>query len=150
MLTATAVCRRASSIKARISINNLSGSWLFRSRSRRLILALLLCSPDHGYPWILDHCSRWVSREEIDRFAGLKLTADRVPHRGRDPFISKKDATHGILEKLTHGLPQTPRAYEWSGPREQYGNNLGRKPSQMIPNDPISGCSNVFRINRVR
>jgi len=24
------------------------------------------------------------------------------------------------------------------GPREQYGNNLGRKPSQMIPNNPKS------------
>lgn len=32
MLTATAVCRRSSSIKVRISINNLRGSWLFRSR----------------------------------------------------------------------------------------------------------------------
>jgi len=27
------------------------------------------------------------SREEIDRFARLKLMADRVPHGGRDPFI---------------------------------------------------------------
>src|SRR5580704_4308957 len=79
MLTATAVCRRASSIKVRISINNLSGSWLFRSRSRCLILTLLICSPDHGYPWILDHCSRWVSREEIDRFAGAK-THGRPTH----------------------------------------------------------------------
>jgi len=26
----------------------------------------------------------------------------------RYPFIWKKDATHGILEMLTHGLPQTP------------------------------------------
>jgi hypothetical protein len=133
MSTATEVCRRASSIKVRISINNLPGSWLFRSRSRCLILTLLLCSPDHDYPWILDHCSRWVSREEIDRSAGPKLTAERVPHRGRDPFIWKKDATHGILEKLKYGLPQTPpriRVVRTAGTiREQHG-------EETIPNDP--------------
>src|SRR5437764_8722499 len=32
-------------------------------------------------------------------------------------------------------------------PREQYGNNLGRKPSQTILN---RRCSNVFGINRIR
>jgi len=57
----------------------------------------------------MDHCSGWVSKEEeIGRFTGPKLTADRVAHRARYPFIWKKDATHGILEMLTHGLPQTP------------------------------------------
>ena len=63
----------------------------------------------------------------------LKLTADRVPHRGRDPFIWNKDATHGILEKLTHGLPQTPpriRVVRTPGTiREQPG-------EETIPNDP--------------
>src|SRR5260221_564817 len=57
---------------------SLEGIDLISSRSRCLILTLLLCSPDHGYPWILDQCSRWVSREEIGRFTGPKPTADRV------------------------------------------------------------------------
>jgi hypothetical protein len=41
--------------------------------------------------------------------------------------------------------PERERVGSWDrgarkrfDPREQYGNNLGRKPSQMIPNDPKS------------
>ena len=45
ILTATAVCRRASSIKVRISINNSRGPWLFRSRSRCVILPFYYAHP---------------------------------------------------------------------------------------------------------
>ena len=103
-------------------------------------------------PMDMDHCSGCVSKEEeIGRFTGPKLTADRVAHRARYPFIWKKDATRGILEMLTHGLPQTPPLTRVVQDR---GNNTGTtwggnhpKGSQTILN---RRCSNVFGINRVR
>jgi len=48
------------------------------------------------------------------------------------------------------GKPELGTASGRTDGREQYGNNLGRKPSQMIPNNPKPVLSNVFRINRVR
>jgi hypothetical protein len=36
------------------------------------------------------------------------------------------------------------------GLREQYGNNLGSKTAQMIPNDPNQPNANSFRFNPVR
>jgi hypothetical protein len=98
MLTATAVCRRVSSIKVRISINKW-GAWLFRSRSRCVILTLLLCSPDDGYPIDLGSMlSISLDGEGRALWWGTELKASRAPHRGQDSFIWKKEGTHGILK----------------------------------------------------
>ena len=57
-------------------------------RSRCLIFTLLLCSPDHGYPWIFDHCSRWVSREEIDLLHWAKTHGRPRPSQRSRPLPS--------------------------------------------------------------
>ena len=73
--------------------------------------------PQEGFDGGLSHCSSEVETSSSGR----------------------KMQPHGILEMLAHGLLQTPpRIRLVRIAREQYGNNLGRKPSQMIPNDPKS------------
>src|SRR3981189_2363389 len=47
---------------------------------------------------------------------------------------------------IQNGFPEVnagKRIRERFDVREQYGNNLGRKPSQMIPNDPKSALTSI-------
>jgi hypothetical protein len=102
ILTAPAFCRRASLIKARISINNLRASWLFRSRSRRVILYRFTMPNRSRLPsWILDqYAQKWGSRKEEGRsLLWDKTEVDRAPQRSR-PFIWKRDGTRGILKNV--------------------------------------------------
>jgi hypothetical protein len=92
MLTATAVCRRASSIKVRISINNLWGSWLFRSKSFCVILTLLLCSPDPRYSIDLGSMVRFGRRASSSFLSFLRVNSAIVQQavaqlRGRNETV---------------------------------------------------------------
>jgi hypothetical protein len=59
-------------------------------------------------------------------------------------------STRGSLQLPNAGCREQPDTLCRFGWREQYGNNLGRKPSQVIPNNRKSVLLNIFRINCVR
>jgi hypothetical protein len=77
------------------------------------------------------------SKEKVDRFSGDKLRPT-VQRRGRDSSSRRKMEPMAYSKLLTQDFLRLRCSYEWRGPREQYGNNLGRKTARVIPNDPKS------------
>jgi hypothetical protein len=55
-----------------------------------------------------------------------------------ETLLWKREGSHGIIEIVDERTFLNPVLNRGPAGREQYGNNLGRKPSQMIPNDPKS------------
>ena len=139
MLTATAVCRRASSIKIRISINNIWGSWLFRSRSRCVILYRFMSSRSRLPPRSLINAPNGVLEGKGRSLLWELKLRPTVDLRGRHRS-SRRKMEPMAYSKSCDGrtFPQTRVLVRVASTREQYGNNLGRKTAQMIPSDPKS------------
>jgi hypothetical protein len=107
-----------------------------RTLRERIDSILLLRPLDHDYPrgsWI-NAPKRRLSKEG-DQFSGAKLRP--IVHlTGRDHSSRRQMEPMAYLRLLTQRLPQCPAVVR--RPREQYGNNTGRKTAQMIPSDPKS------------
>src|SRR5260370_3042658 len=111
MLTATAACRRAASIKVRIAINNSRGSWLIRSRSRCVILTLLLCSLDPRTHESWNKGYRWFG--------------------GEPPRFLGESVSQQLCSRLLHNCREVIKEFWTAPPRVQSGAPLGKSLSHL-------------------
>jgi hypothetical protein len=95
--------------------------------------------------WIVLRCSRTV-RSFLTIFPYRRQRVSQIYRNPSFSFEVIKGLIVSMLIRLIRtALQSGTRSMRWMeemgtserlGPREQYGNNLGRKPSQMIPNNP--------------
>src|ERR1700733_4840705 len=102
MLTATAVCLQ------RHRSQNLAVLLALKIQISFVILPFTMFTRSR-LPIIMDQCSRWVSKEKVDRFRWGQNSRPTVhPTEGETPFIWKKREPMAYSKLWTHGLPQTP------------------------------------------